>query len=71
MRNEHQSRLIDVFDSGGKYIDNFYLDYPPGYTPIDLFLGRVALKNGFFYSVDTDAEGYHSIGKYEILDPGR
>jgi len=70
-RNDRQSRLIDVFDARGKYIDNFYLEYPSGYTPSGLLLGTVVLKNGFFYSVDTDAEGYHSIAKYEILDSGR
>ncbi len=70
-RNERQSRLIDVFDARGKYIDNFYLEFPSGYTPSGLLLGTVVLKNGFLYSVDTDAEGYYTIAKYEILDSGR
>jgi hypothetical protein len=67
-RNESQSRLIDVFDDRGRYIDNFYLEFPSGFTPIDFFLGRIVLKNGFLYTVDEDAEGFYSIAKYEILD---
>lgn len=70
-RNKRQSRLIDVFDVQGKYIDNFYLDFPSGITPVDFFLGRVVLKNGFLYTIDEDAEGFFSIAKYEILDSGK
>lgn len=63
--------MVDVFDSRGEYIDNFFLDFPDGFTPLGLLLGRVVLKNGFLFSVDSDAEGYFTIAKYEILDPER
>ncbi len=69
-RNERQSRLIDVFDAKGRYIDSFFLEFPSGFTP-GLILGRIVLKGGFLYTVDEDAEGFFSIGKYEILDPGK
>ena len=70
-RNERQSRLVDVFDARGRYIDNFYLEFPAGFTPVGLMLGRIALKDGFLYTVDEDAEGFFSIAKYEVLDPGK
>jgi hypothetical protein len=69
-RNEHGSRLVDVFDEKGRYIDNFYLEFPSGFTP-GLILGRIVLKGGFLYTVDEDAEGFFSIGKYEIFDPSK
>jgi hypothetical protein len=67
-RNERQSRLVDVFDAKGKYVDAFYLEFPSGFAPSQLLLGRVALKNGFLYTVDEDAEGLFSIAQYEIRD---
>jgi hypothetical protein len=67
-RNERRSRLVDVFDAKGRYVDAFYLEFPSGFTPSQLFLGRVALKNGFLYTVDEDAEGLFSIAQYEIRD---
>ena len=70
-RNERQSRLVDVFDAQGKYVDNFFLEFPSGITPSGLILGRVVLKDGFIYTVDEDAEGFFSIAKYKILDPGK
>jgi hypothetical protein len=70
-RNERQSRLVDVFDAQGRYIDNFFLEFPSGITPSGLILGRVVLKDGFIYTVDEDAEGFFSIAKYKILDPGK
>lgn len=69
-RNERQSRLVDVFDAQGRYIDCFFLEFPPGLTP-GLTHGKIALRDGFLYTVDEDAEGFFSIGKYEILDPGK
>jgi hypothetical protein len=69
-RNESQSRLVDVFDAQGRYVDCFFLEFPPGFTP-GLTLGKIVLKDGFLYTVDEDAEGFFSIGKYEILDPGK
>ncbi|NTV80965.1 MAG: hypothetical protein HGA24_06040 [Candidatus Aminicenantes bacterium] len=65
-RNERQSRLVDVFDARGRYIDCFYLEFPAGFTPVGLMLGRVALNGGYLYTVDEDAEGFFSIAKYEI-----
>ncbi|MGA2533532.1 MAG: hypothetical protein ABSG19_10905 [Candidatus Aminicenantales bacterium] len=70
-RNERQSRLVDVFDARGRYVDNFYLEFPSGFTPSGLILGRVVLKDGFLYTVDEDAEGLFSIAKYKTLDPGK
>jgi hypothetical protein len=70
-RNGRQSRLIDVFDSQGKYVDNFYLEFPAGITPVGLRLGSLVLKNEFLYTIDENAEGYFSIAKYEILDLGK
>lgn len=67
-RNERQSRLVDVFDAKGKYVDAFYLEFPSGFAPSQLLLGRVAMKNGFLYTVDEDTESLFSIAKYEIRD---
>jgi hypothetical protein len=66
-----RSRLVDVFDSSGRYVDNFYLEFPSGIEPPGSLLGKIALKEGFLYSIDQDAEGYFSIAKYEISDPGK
>ena len=68
-RNERQSRLVDVFDARGRYIDCFYLEFPAGFTPVGPMLGRIALNGGYLYTVDEDAEGLFSIGKYS-LDAG-
>jgi hypothetical protein len=65
-RDERQNRLVDVFDARGRYVDAFYLEFPSGFTPVGLMLGRVALKDGYLYTVDEDAEGFFSIAKYEI-----
>lgn len=70
-RNERQSRLVDVFDSKGRYIDNFYLEFPSGIEPLGSLLYRIVMKDGFLYTVDQDAEGYFSVAKYEIPDSGK
>jgi len=64
-------RLIDVFDKDGRYLDNFYLAYPAGFTPVQYNPGFFAAHGGFLYSIDQDAEGYASIGKYALGDPGK
>jgi hypothetical protein len=58
--------LIDVFNSGGKYIDNFYLKTPEGSA---LKLGRpghVTVLGDFLYGIEETSEGTFVIKKYRI-----
>ena len=69
--NKDGLRLIDVFDKDGRYLDNFYLAYPAGFAPCQYNPGFMTARDGFFYSIDQDEEGYFSIAKYALVDPGK
>jgi hypothetical protein len=60
-----QNRLVDVFDSNGRYVDNFYLQFPDGHTR-RIYPGRIAIDGDIVYTIDEDTEGFMSIGKYSI-----
>lgn len=67
-KDKNKNRLVDVYNMEGKYIDSFYLVYPEGRQPRNFAYGTVAIKGGFLYSIDEDAEGYFSIAKYSVID---
>lgn len=67
-KNDQKNRLVDVFDKVGRYIDCFYLKFPDGFEERYFYQGRAALRGDFLYIVDTDLEGFKSIGKYRIED---
>jgi hypothetical protein len=66
--NERKCRLVDVYDMQGRYLDNFYLEFPKGVMPQNFSLKNIATRNGFLYTADEHENGTVSIGKYEIVD---
>ena len=62
------NRLVDVYDLEGKYVDNFFLQFPKEYTPRHFAYGAIAVKDGFIFTIDEDSANTFSIGKYEVLD---
>jgi histidinol phosphatase-like enzyme len=66
--NERKCRLVDVYDMQGRYLDNFYLEFPTGIVPQNYSLKNIAVRNGFLYTADEHEDGTVSIGKYEIVD---
>lgn len=56
--DEEKGYLIDVFDSDGKYIDNFYLK---------LNGSLMAVHGNYFFVVEPDAEENLQIVKYKIV----
>lgn len=61
------NHLVDVFSPDGRYIDNFYLQFPqePSQRP-HFDLSYLALRGNVLFSVVEDEEGFRSIGKYLI-----
>lgn len=59
---------MDVFDSDGKFRDNFVLPVVNSRTG-DTFYQRyfpLVIRNGFLYAVEHDADWNWSIAKYRI-----
>jgi hypothetical protein len=64
-KDDGQSRLIDAFDPEGRYIDNFFLRFPPGQKRHDFYWSLIT-EDGFLFIPEEDADGLFSIGKYRI-----
>jgi len=61
-----KNRLVDVFDKDGRYIDCFYLKFPGGFAERYINPGFIVVRGDFLYTIDENAEGFKSIGKYKI-----
>jgi hypothetical protein len=67
-KDKEKRVLIDVYNSEGKYIDNFYLKFPEnlvqryhGYTAMDI-------SGDCLYTIEESEDGIYSIRKYKIED---
>jgi hypothetical protein len=60
-----QSRLIDVFDPEGRYLDSFFLRFPPVQKRHDFYWSLIT-EDGFLFLPEEDEDGLYSIGKYRI-----
>jgi hypothetical protein len=58
-KNEEKGSLIDVFDSDGKYIDNFYLN---------LNGSLIVAQGDYIFAVESDEDENLQIVKYKIID---
>lgn len=65
-RDNEKRRLIDVYNMEGKYIENFYIEFPEHVTPIGFGYGNVVLNNEYIYSIDEHKDGFFSIAKYKL-----
>jgi hypothetical protein len=70
-RDSNQSRLVDVYDMDGHYIDNFYLQYPEGLSHAHFSSSDVTIAGDFLYSIDEERDGTMSVNKYRILYSSR
>jgi hypothetical protein len=68
-KNKDACPLIDVFDSEGRYLDNFFLKLPPGMTVGNLSANASVLRDGFLFLISRSEEDLVSIVKYKIRDP--
>lgn len=66
--DKEKGTLIDVFDSEGKYIDHFYLEFPE--NMVRGYNGNTAMdiSEDFLYTIEQDDEGTYAIRKYKIKD---
>jgi len=67
-RDSKGNRLVDVYDTDGHYIDNFYLQYPEGLSHEYFSSSDVTIAGDFLYSIDEEKDGTMSVNKYRILD---
>jgi hypothetical protein len=58
--------LIDVFDSGGKYIDNFYLKFPEKFDTKILRNIQMYVYGGDIYCIKRKEDGTFAVKKYKI-----
>jgi hypothetical protein len=66
-RDSNQSRLVDVYDMDGTYVDNFYLQYPEGISHPTFAYRNVAIRGNNLFSIDEEKDGTMSVNKYRIL----
>jgi len=66
-RTGGNERLIDVFDPEGRFVDNFYLEFPDKKMNHRYSKGLIT-DDGFLFVPEQEEDGLVSIGKYRILD---
>jgi hypothetical protein len=67
-RDKQKRSLVDVYDMEGKYLDNFYLEFPREIVPRRFHYGSFVLKDGYLYVNEEHSDGYFCISKYEIVN---
>jgi len=65
---EKKGILVDVFDMGGKYVDNFYLSYPEGVVPYSVNSWLKAASDDFIYTVERGGAEEFFVVKNRIVD---
>ena len=67
-KDKEKRTLIDVYNSEGKYIDNFYLKFPENL--VQRYHGDTAMdiSGDCLYTIEESEEGIYSIRKYKIED---
>lgn len=66
--DEEKGTLIDVFDSGGKYRDNFYLKFPENMVRRYHGTTAMAVSEDSLFAIEQDEDGTFAIKKYKIED---
>ena len=66
-REEGRQRQVDIFDRDGRYLDSFFLRFPPG-TARHFVTDAVLGQDGSLFLVEEDDEGLLSIVKYAGWD---
>jgi hypothetical protein len=71
MKPDGDDQQVDIFDGEGRYVDRIVLRYPAG-SRNHRFLARWTLlsDDGVFVIPEQEEDGFVSIGKYRIRDPG-
>jgi hypothetical protein len=65
-KDNESNWLVDVFDFEGRYIDCFYLQFPPNHQK-HLIQTSVLSNDGFLALSEESEDGFVSIAKYRIL----
>jgi hypothetical protein len=60
--------LIDVFNSKGQYIDNFYLKLPESLAHKSRIYKPLVVSGDFLFTIEQDEDGTYAIKKYKIKD---
>jgi hypothetical protein len=60
--------LIDVFNSEGQYIDNFYLKFPDNLAHDSYGYKPMIVSGKFIYIIEQNDDGTNTITKYKIED---
>jgi hypothetical protein len=62
-----EDQLVDVFDAAGRFVDSFFLRFPPGRRNHRAVRRKSLLTNdGFFFVPEQEEDGLVTIGKYKI-----
>lgn len=64
--NKDGSRLVDVYDMEGDYVDCFYLKFPAGISHKYFYSGNIVIKDQYLYSIDEHDDGTRSVAKYLV-----
>lgn len=66
--NDRKCRLVDVLDMKGRYLDNFYLEFPSGVMPQNFSMKNIVARNGYLYTADEYEDAIFTVAKYKIVD---
>jgi len=69
MKERGNDRLVDVFDTEGRYVDSIILEFPDRTLRHSYSKGLIT-ADGFYFVPEQDEDGLVSIGKYRIPDAG-
>jgi len=66
--DKEKRTLIDVFDSEGQYIDNFYIKLPENL--VQRYHGNTAMdiSGDYLFTIEQNKDGIYTIKKYKIED---
>lgn len=66
--DKEKRTLIDVFDSEGQYIDNFYIKFPENL--VRRYRGNTAMdiSGDYLFTIEQNKDGIYAIKKYKIED---
>jgi mRNA-degrading endonuclease RelE of RelBE toxin-antitoxin system len=65
-KDEEKGFLIDVFNFEGVFVDSFYLRFPRESAMKKLDYRKIAISDGFLYSIEQDETGLMLIKKYSF-----
>lgn len=65
-KDDEKGFLIDVFNFEGKFVDNFYLKFPEDTTINKLDYRKLAVSDGYLFSIEQDENGLILIKRYSF-----